>query len=270
VVELKEVKTTEDEMQMRESSIDPINERIGRLRENSVGEEVEISSERAELITEFYREEDIEDRSVPVQRALAFKHLMENVSIPVEEGQLIVGIRGTGVKEVPTYPEVCCHEEDDLEVLDSREKNPYRVDEETQAVYREKIIPFWEGRTIRDRIFEEMSDEWKDAYEAGIFTEFMEQRVPGHTSGGEKIFSTGLLDIKEKIEDKRETLRSEGEDEAEFEELKAMEIVADAMILYAERYADKLEEMAEREDGEREEELRKMSRDLQESAEKSS
>jgi len=260
VVELKEVKTTEDEMQMRESSIDPINERIGRLRENSVGEEVEISSERAELITEFYREEDIEDRSVPVQRALAFKHLMENVSIPVEEGQLIVGIRGTGVKEVPTYPEVCCHEEDDLEVLDSREKNPYRVDEETQAVYREKIIPFWEGRTIRDRIFEEMSDEWKDAYEAGIFTEFMEQRVPGHTSGGEKIFSTGLLDIKEKIEDKRETLRSEGEDEAEFEELKAMEIVADAMILYAERYADKLEEMAEREDGEREEELRKMSR----------
>ncbi len=260
MVELKEVKTTEDEMQMRESSIDPINERIGRLRENSVGEEVEISSERAELITEFYREEDIEDRSVPVQRALAFKHLMENVSIPVEEGQLIVGIRGTGVKEVPTYPEVCCHEEDDLEVLDSREKNPYRVDEETQAVYREKIIPFWEGRTIRDRIFEEMSDEWKDAYEAGIFTEFMEQRVPGHTSGGEKIFSTGLLDIKEKIEDKRETLRSEGEDEAEIEELKAMEIVADAMILYAERYADKLEEMAEREDGEREEELRKMSR----------
>lgn len=252
---------TEEEMQIRKSSIDPINERIGRLRESSVGKEVEISSERAELITEFYNEKDVEKESVPVQRALAFKYLMENVSLTVEEGQLIVGIRGTGVKEVPTYPEVCCHEEEDLEVLDSREKNPYRVDEETREIYREKIIPFWKGKTIRDKIFEEMSDDWKEAYEAGIFTEFMEQRVPGHTSGGEKIFSTGLIDIKEKIEDKIENLRSDGTGKERIEELKAMEIVADAMIKYAERYSDKLKRMAESEsDAGREEELRKMSR----------
>ncbi len=249
---------TEQEMQIRKSSINPINERISRLRENSVKKEVEISSERAELITEFYNEEDVSDRSIPVQRALAFEYLMKNVSIPVEEGQLIVGIRGTGVKEVPTYPEVCCHDEEDLEVLDCREKNPYRVKEETRKVYKEKIIPFWEGKTIRNKIFDEMTDEWKEAYEAGVFTEFMEQRAPGHTSGGEKIFSTGLLDIKENIEAKKESLEPE-ENKDKIEELKAMEIVSDAMINYAERYADKLERMAEEEsDGEREKELRKM------------
>jgi len=250
---------TEDEMEIRKSSINPVNERIKRLRENSVGKDVRISSERAELITKFYKDEDREDRSIPVQRALAFKYLMKNVSIPVEEGQLIVGMRGTGVKEVPTYPEICCHEEDDLEVLDSREKNPYRVEEEARNIYREKIILFWRGETIRDRIFDEMTDDWKEAYESGIFTEFMEQRVPGHTSGGDKIFTTGLLDIKEKIEAKRESLRSKEGCEDKIEELRAMEIVADAMIIYAERYADELEKIAEDErDSERERELRKM------------
>jgi len=251
---------TETEMQIRESSIDPINERVKRLRENSVRKDVQFSSERAELITEFYKNKDIEDRSKPVQRALAFKYLMKNVSIPVEDEQLIVGIRGTGIKEVPTYPEVCCHKEDDLEILDSREKNPYRVEKETKEVYEENIIPFWKGETIRDKIFDEMSDEWKEAYEAGIFTEFMEQRVPGHTSGGEKIFTTGLLEIKEEIEAKIESLRSREGYKDKIEELKAMDIAADAIIIYAERYADKLEEMAEKEnDGARKEELRMMS-----------
>ncbi len=250
---------TEDEMEIRESSVDPINERIRRLREESVEKEVEISSERAELITEFY--EEVGDESIPVQRALAFKYLMENVSIPVEDGQLIVGIRGTGVKEVPTYPEVCCHGEEDLEVLDSREKNPYRVGDDTKDSYEEKIIPFWDGETIRDKIFEEMSEDWIDAYEAGVFTEFMEQRVPGHTSGGEKIFSTGLIDIKEEIEAKIENLERSDRPENKSEELKAMKIVVDAMIRYAERYAEKLEKMAEEEkDSERKKELRKMSR----------
>ena len=37
-------------------------------------------------------------------------------------------------------------------------------------------LPFWEKRSIRHKILENMSEEWKDAYAAGIFTEFMEQR----------------------------------------------------------------------------------------------
>ncbi len=243
---------TEEEMEKRRSSVSPSTDRIKRLREKIVQKEVSISPERAELITEFYENEDLEEYSIPVQRALAFKYLMENVSIPVEEGQLIVGIRGTGPKEVPTYPEVCCHKEDDLETLDSREKNPYRVDEHTEQIYKEKILPFWEGETIREKIFENMTEEWRDAYEAGVFTEFMEQRVPGHTSGGEKIFSTGLLEIKEDISKTKEELSLEAEENIrKFEELKAMEITVDGMLTYAERYAEKLEKMAAEEDDEK-------------------
>jgi len=254
-----ECRSIEDELRLRKSAVTPISKRIANLRKESVTKEVTISSERAELITEFYKSKEAEEVSLPVQRALAFKYLMENVSLPIEDGQLIVGIRGTGVKEVPTYPEVCCHSLEDLDTLNSREKNPYRVDNKTKEVYENKVILFWKGKTMRERIFQEMSEEWKDAYNAGIFTEFMEQRVPGHTAGGERIFKKGLIEIKEEIQERKKEIGSEAQEK--IEELIAMEIVADAMITYADRYAKKLEELAtQEEDKKRKKELKKMAR----------
>ena len=87
----------EKELKKRKSSIQPINERVAKLREESVNTEVKISSERARLITEFYKSDLAKGKSIPVQRALAFKYLLEHCSLPIEEGQLIVGLRGTGV-----------------------------------------------------------------------------------------------------------------------------------------------------------------------------
>ena len=249
-----------NELEKRRESIRPINDRIARLRDESVNSEVRISVERAKLITEFYRSDSWKGKSIPVQRALAFKYLMEHVSLPVEDGQLIVGLRGTGVKEVPTYPEITVHSEEDLEILDTRENMPYRVDDETRRIYREEIIPFWKGRSMRDIIFSELPEEWKVAYEAGVWTEFMEQRAPGHTAGGERIFRMGILDIKKEIKEKMKSL-DEGDPEykEKMAELKAMDIVADAILIYAERYAEKLENMAKEEkDEKRKEELKKM------------
>ena len=250
----------EKEMEKRRKTIRPINERIAKLREESVSTEVRISSERARLITEFYKKDMARGKSIPVQRAMAFKYLMENVSLPVEEGQLIVGIRGTGVNEVPTYPEINVHTLEDLEVLDKRENMPYRVDDETKKLYEEEVIPFWKGRAMRDIIFENLPQEWIDAYEAGVWTEFMEQRAPGHTAGGERIFKMGIRDIKSEIRKMMESLSPEDAEYYEkMEELKAMDIVADAIVIYAHRYADKLQRMAEEEeDSQRKAELQRM------------
>ena len=250
----------EEEIKRRKESVNPLNERIAKLREESVNKEVSISVERAKIITEFYKNYCPCDEPVAIQRALAFKYLMEHVSLPVEDGQLIVGLRGTGVKEVPTYPEITVHSEEDLEILDTRENMPYRVDDETRRIYREEIIPFWKGRSMRDIIFSELPEEWKVAYEAGVWTEFMEQRAPGHTAGGERIFRMGILDIKKEIKEKMKSL-DEGDPEykEKMAELKAMDIVADAILIYAERYAEKLENMAKEEkDEKRKEELKKM------------
>jgi formate C-acetyltransferase len=237
-----------EELEKRRSVIGPLNKRIAKLREESLSNKVKVSGERAKLITDFYKSEEVKGKSTPVQRAQTFKYLLEHSSLPVETGTLIVGIRGTGPKEVPTYPEICTHTLEDLEVLNSRENMPYKVDEKTRELYKNGIIPFWKNRSMRELVFNHLSQEWKEAYEAGIFTEFMEQRAPGHTAGGERIFKMGLLDINDEIERKmRELNPSDPEYYDKMEELKAMSIAMDAMTIYAKRYAEKLERMAEEE-----------------------
>jgi len=235
----------EKEMQKKRAAVRPMNERIAKLREESVQAEVKISDERARLVTEFYKSGLAEGKSVPVQRAMNFKYLMEHVSLPLEEGQLIVGLRGTGPQETPTFPEICTHSIQDLEVLDTRENMPYKVDDKTRELYKNEVIPEWKGRTMRDILFANMPKEWIDAYDAGLWTEFMEQRAPGHTAGGERIYGNGLLDIKQQIRRKMEEQKlGDPEYFQKMEELKAMDIAVDAMLIYAKRYADKLEAMA--------------------------
>jgi len=226
-----------------------MNDRIRQLREQSLGIQPHISPERARLITEFYKSDTANSVSAPVQRALAFKHILENKAICINESELIVGERGPAPKATPTYPEVNAHSLKDLRVLDTRKKTSFTVDEETKRLYKTEIIPFWRGKSIRDRIFSEMSREWKDAFEAGIFTEFMEQRAPGHTVLDDKIYKKGFLDFKKDIEKSIESLDFLNDPEAykKREELKAMAICADALVTYARRHADKATELARKE-----------------------
>ena len=146
-----------------------MNKRVAKLREQSVQARPTISSERAELMTAFYQSGATLRESVPVCRALSFKHLMENKTICINEGELIVGEKGPAPKATPTYPELCCHSIEDLRILDSREKVSFGVSKEVEQVYREKIIPFWTGKTMRDKIFKAMDESWHRAYEAGMF-----------------------------------------------------------------------------------------------------
>ncbi len=238
-----------------------MTERIRKLREQSLNAENRISAERALLITEFYQSGMADAEPVPVQRALAFKYLLEHKYICVNEGELIVGERGPAPKATPTYPEICIHSLQDLEILNDRPKVSFKSDETTRAAYRDIIIPYWKGKSNRDRIFQNLPQEWKEAYTAGVFTEFQEQRAPGHTALGIKMFRTGLLDLKEEIAESlaKTDLVNDPEGVDKRDELRAMDIVCDAMIRYAERYAERLEELAaEEKDPVRKKELEKM------------
>jgi len=238
----------------------PMTERVARLREQSLEARPTLSTEWAELITEFYRQ-DLGPVSAPVRRALAFRYLMEHKTVYIGEGELIVGEKGPFPKAAPTYPELCCHSLEDLDILNSREKIPFIVTPQARQVYAEVIIPFWRGKSMRDLIFREMTDEWKAAYEAGIFTEFMEQRAPGHTVLDDKIYRKGMRDFQEDIRRALANLDYLNDPEAydKQEELKAMLICADALIRFAERHAEKAEELAAREsDPRRRAELRRI------------
>lgn len=223
-----------------------MNERIRKLREQTLAAKPAISAERALLVTEFYKRPETRSLSMPMQHALAFKSIMEKKAIVFNDGELIVGERGPAPKATPTYPEVCIHSLQDLRYLNDRKKTAFASDEETRRVYAEEIIPFWQGRSQRDRIFSEMTPEWIDAYEAGVFTEFMEQRAPGHTVLDGKIYRKGLLDFKKDIDAALAALDYLNDPAAydKQEELKAMAVSIDAVIAFAGRHADRARELA--------------------------
>ncbi len=224
-----------------------MTERVRKLRAQSLEAVPALSHERGLLVTEAM--ETAGELTPPLRRAHVFRTLMERQTVVINEGELIVGERGPAPKATSTYPELCCHTPEDLEVLDTRAKISFRVSRETKDVYRDRIIPFWKGKTMRERIFREMDPEWKDAYEAGIFTEFMEQRAPGHTVLDGKLYTRGLLGLKAAVRSALESLEgaTDPDSGARRDELTAMDIAADAVITLARRYAEEAEGKALRE-----------------------
>jgi pyruvate formate-lyase/glycerol dehydratase family glycyl radical enzyme len=226
----------------------PMTERVAHLRRESLDAVPTISTERAELMTRFYRQNS-GLMSAPMRRALAFQYLMEHRTICINDGELIVGEKGPAPKATPTYPELCCHSLADLDVLNSREKIPFKVSPEARRVYAETIIPFWQGRTMREMLFAEMTEDWKAAYEAGIFTEFMEQRSPGHTVLDDKIYRRGMLDFQRDVERSLAGLDylHDPAAYARQQELEAMHVVAAAIVRFAGRHAERARQLAAQE-----------------------
>ncbi len=217
-----------------------MNDRVARLRDRSLAHRPVLSAERALLLTEFYKENEGR-HPVPVMRALAFKHLCEHKTVWIGDDELIVGERGPEPLHVPTFPELTCHTVDDLRILDSREKTSYEVPEDVITAYEQTVIPYWKDRCLRDRIFPKLPQEWHDAYAAGVFTEFMEQRAPGHTVADGKIYRKGLLDLQADID---AVLADTPEGDPRRDQLEAMRIAADATMIWARRHAEKARAMA--------------------------
>lgn len=225
-----------------------MNERVKLLRQRSLDAIPTITMERAQLVTRAYKKYQGKV-SIPVLRALSFKELMEHKTIFIDDGELIVGERGPRAKATPTYPELCCHTMEDLDTMDIREKVFFKVDDEAKKIHEEEIIPYWKGKSTRDLLLDQMSDEWKECYNAGIFTEFMEQRAPGHTVGDDKIFNKGFLEFKKEIQEEMAKIDFLNDFKAydKNEQLKAMEICCDAIITFGKRHAAEARRLAQRE-----------------------
>jgi formate C-acetyltransferase len=220
--------------------------RIQALRAATLTAVPRISIERAKIVTATAQTPAYAQASTPMRRALVFKAIFEQKQLHIGDGELIVGERGPAPAAVPTYPEICIHTAADLDILNTREKIPYRVNDETRRVHLDEIRPFWEGQSQRERLFRELPQEWLDAYAAGIFTEFLEQRSPGHTVLGEKIYQKGMLDLKLEIRTAINALDFERDPLAydKREQLRAMDLCAEALIIHASRHADRLDELA--------------------------
>jgi len=256
-----------------------VRDRVARLRQASLARRPTISAERALLMTRFYREE-AERHAPPVRRALAFRKLCEERDLYLGPDELIVGERGPQPAATPTFPELTCHSLHDLDVLATREKTSYAVPPDVIDAYEREVIPYWTGRSLRERVFGAVPDAWLRAYEAGCFTEFMEQRAPGHTSADGKAFRQGLRQFRAEIAaataalghqrdalgHQRDALGHQRDAHehaldapARLEQLAAMDAAAEAGMRYAVRYAELADARAEEEpDAGRRHELRRI------------
>jgi len=222
-----------------------MTERVQKLRQESLDTVPVLSIERALIVTDVYKEYEGKV-STPMLRALTFKALCERKTVIINDGELIVGEKGHKAKAAPTYPELCCHTIDDFKIIDSREKVFFKVDGHTLEAQEDVIIPYWKGKSMRDKLFGSVSPEWIDCYEAGIYTEFMEQRAPGHTVCDGKIYQKGFLDFKKDIEAELERIDFVNDTGAydKREELASMALCCDAIIHFAGRYANEAERLA--------------------------
>ena len=136
-----------------------MTERVEKLRQQSLNAVPSLSIERALIVTDVYKEYEGKV-SIPMLRALTFKALCERKTVVIYGGELIVGEKGHKAKAAPTYPELCCHTTEDFKVINNREKVFFRVDEDTLKAQEEIIIPYWKGKSIRDKLFTGVSNEW--------------------------------------------------------------------------------------------------------------
>jgi len=234
-----------------------MNARVEKLRKKSFEAHPSLSLERAHLETEYYKE-NAGRFSLPVMRAGFFKYLCEKKTIYIGEDELIVGERGPAPKAVPTFPELTCHSAEDLRILGSRTMTGYTVSDEEIAEYEDRVIPYWSGRSMRERIFSNVPEHWQKAYKAGLFTEFMEQRAPGHTVMDGSIYTCGMKESQQRIRLQIDKLDYLNDPEAsdKYEQLTAMDIACDAVVIFAHRHADLAEKLAKEEkDDQRRQEL---------------
>ena len=116
-----------------------MTDRVARLRQCSLAAKPWLTLERAALMTEFYRQAG--PLSPPLLRAGALAYVLEHRTIHIGREELIVGERGPRPKSAPTYPEICCHSLADFEILNSREKISYCVNDEARRIAFSRTYP---------------------------------------------------------------------------------------------------------------------------------
>jgi len=130
-------------------AIHPRNE---QYKDRIMSAPYEICVERARYFTESYRQTEGEHPALRAAKAL--EHTLRKMTLVVLDEEQILGNRTS--KTVATIIPVERGDintllELDLDALTSRERQPYRIAPEDKRELLEDILPYWKGRTMRDR-----------------------------------------------------------------------------------------------------------------------
>ena len=239
-----------------------LTKRMQHFREQVLDELPYIDSQRALLATEAYKA-NLNQPRVMV-RAKMLQHILENMSIYIEDDTLIVGNQATKNKNAPIFPEYTMEFViNELDLFEKRDGDVFYIDEKTKEELR-SIEPFWHNNNLRARGDALLPDEVQVFMETGIFG--MEGKLnagDAHLAVNyERILSEGLEGYKKRVQICLEKLDLTDPDSIDkYVFYKAVLIVIQAVDDFAKRYSKLAKELAmKQEDEKRKEELMEISR----------
>lgn len=232
-----------------------LTDRIEEIRQNYVNAKPAISCERAFLWTESHKK--TEGQHVAIRRAQAFYDTCAGISVHIFEGELIVGVVGEFRKCGILTPEFSWLWVDrEMDDFDKRSQDPYVMTDEQRAFVREKIFPYWKGKSLEEAFLARVPEETrKIAVDTGVIDNDSKwrQAVGEITPDYQDVlfvkgFGGIIKEAREKIEALNEAVPEEM-DQITF--YRSVILTSEGIIRYANRYADEAERMAEKEEDEK-------------------
>ena len=234
-----------------------MSDRIKNLIDGLFREMPQIETDRAVLLTESYK--STEGQPIIRRRALAFRHILENIPIVIRDNELIVGSSTKRPRSCQVFPEYSYEWlEAELDTVETRSADPFYISEENKQILRE-VYPYWKGKTTSELATSYMANETITAIEHNIFTpgNYFYNGIGHFTVDYGKILKIGYKGLKQEALSELEKCNVYDADypkKSEF--LNAVIICCDAVCAYAKRYSELALEMAHNErDSVRREEL---------------
>lgn len=230
--------------------------RLERLKSRFMNSRPEVYAERALLITQAYQENASEHPII--QKAKALEHIFHHTTVQIRDDELIVGCKTPTPLGSPLYPEFNVHWlKNEIDTLSQRFETAFDISDENRQLIKEKVIPFWEGKTVYDKIMDQVPSESLQAADEGVLFHYYLNRSIGHFNPDyEIVLKKGLSGLRCDIEAAQGQTPPDDEDRNLF--YQGLLIVVDAVIVFAHRYADEAERLADacRDDNRKKELLR--------------
>ncbi|WMJ78125.1 MULTISPECIES: glycyl radical protein [unclassified Sedimentibacter] len=239
-------------------------ERIERIRQNYIKSKPSVSYERARIWTESHKK--TEGHSVPIRRAVAFKDACEQLAVNIYDDELIVGAIGEFRKCGILTPEFSWVWVDrEMDNFDKRVQDPYIMTDEQRNYVRKNIFPYWKGKSLEESFLAQLP---KETAKVVVDTGFVDNDSKWRQAVGEitpdyqdVLFKKGFGGIlKEAKIHMMELNPASADDMKKIEFYKSVILTSEGIISYANRYAEKASQLAEKEkSGARKNELLKIS-----------
>ncbi|HRS84022.1 MAG TPA: pyruvate formate lyase family protein, partial [Smithellaceae bacterium] len=222
--------------------------RIQMLRWRIIDAPQEVCIERARYLTESMM---IHWDKHPLTRmSLALEHILKNISVIIREDEIIVGCRTSKLKGAPLFPEnKSLWIEGDLENFDRRSLQRAFITKSEKEELATRILPFWKGKTVEDRMQKSMPEDILTDMDKYIFTMMLEITYGiGHfTMNHDRILEGGLASVIDEAGRKFAALSAKDRKGEKGLFYDAVIRSCRAVIAFAQRYSKRALEMAEAE-----------------------